>query len=72
MRIVTCEKRDCSWNILSVCISPNLHIIDKDDYAYCDNYTTREIEIDPHDILEQVQGLVEFLRSKGMGNEREK
>jgi len=64
MRVITCERRDCSWNILSVCISPSLHIKDNDYYAYCDNYTTREIEIDPHDLLEHIQDLIEFIRSK--------
>jgi len=72
MRIITCDARDCSWNYLGICTTPNIHIIEKDAYAYCDSYTTWEIEISPEAVLKHLQNLMETLRlKKERENERE-
>jgi len=67
MRIIKCERRSCSWNVLKVCIAPDIYLVEEGNYLDCTTFLSNEEDIPADLFFKYSQILIDFLRSIGRG-----
>jgi len=63
MKIVKCERRNCSWNVLKICISPDIYLVEEGNYLDCMTFLSNEEDIPSDLFFRYSQHLMDFLRS---------